>query len=651
MNQNERQPGRRTAAGWLVGGGVVAVGFVCALSVLAGTGPYAVVGNADPGLVVQVGTPLLRLVADVAAIACIGGLAFAACVSVPVNTRLVSPEGFAALRSAGWWAIAWCAAACALVVFDAAGTAGQRLSDVVSPAHLLVLVDALEAPKAWLLTAVVALVVAIGSRSALRWQPALVLLCLAIFALLPPLATGHVSADTGHDVATAALMVHVPAAALWIGVLLNLIVHLWRGGRLPDRLARRYARLAAVCWLVVAVSGVAAGWWLVPVHDLVTTPYGLLVLANLVLLVLLGLGAVFLRRRALRDPDRPSRARLLRLASAEFAVLAVTVAVSVGATHLAPAALLGRAVTGQQTLLGYDLAGPPTPLALVADWRIDVFFAPLAVVLAALYLWGVRRLRRQGRTWPLGRTAAWLGGWALVLVATSSGLGRYAPAMFSAHIAAHMVVAMLVPMLLVLGGPLSLAGQAFAPSTSALAGPREWVRIVGGSRFAAVLTHPVVALALFAGAPFALYFTGLFDAAMRFHWAHQAITGCFLVIGYVFAWAVIGVDPLPRPLPNLARVGLLLAAMPADALFAAAVMNTHRVIGNGPAGANMYSALALPWARDLPADQWTAGLIALLIGELSLLVALAALLLRWSQVDDAEDSSGLGGYRALTSVR
>ncbi len=562
---------------------------------------------------------------------------------------LVAPEGYLALLGAGRWAVVWFISARLLVPFDAANTAGLPLSEALRPEHLLGLVDALEGPKAWLLTAGVTLIIALGCRWTLRWQPVVGLLGLAIFALLPPLATGHASADVGHDVATAALMVHVPAAAVWIGLLAALIVHLWRGGRLAEIIARRYSRVAVVCWLLVAASGAAAGWWLVPRGQLVSTGYGKLLLAKVALLTVLGLIAAVLRRRALAHSGPSGRGRLLRLAAGELAVLLATLALSVGLTHLAPSTLVGRPVTGYQTLLGYNLSGPPTWHALVADWRIDVVFAPLALALAATYLVGLHRLRRRGERWPLGRTVAWLTGCLLLLLATSSGVGRYAPAMFSMHIASHMLTSMLVPVLLVLGGPLTLAGQALAPSTSRFAAAHEWLQTLGGSRLIGVLTHPVAALVVFAGAPFVLYFASLFDVAMRFHWAHQAITACFLGIGYLFAWVVIGVDPVPRPMPNLARVGVLLAAMPADAVFTAAIMNTHRVIGNGAAAANVYSALDLPWVPDLLADQFTGGVIALIISEVALLVALGALVLRWWRLDEDTDS-GLGDHIALTAV-
>jgi putative copper resistance protein D len=68
-----------------------------------------------------------------------------------------------------------------------------------------------------------------------------------------------------------------------------------------------------------------------------------------------------------------------------------------------------------------------------------------------VYVAGVVRLRRRGDQWPTGRLVAWLLGCAALLFATSSGIGRYMPAMFSMHMAAHMLLSMLVPILLALG--------------------------------------------------------------------------------------------------------------------------------------------------------------------------------------------------------
>lgn len=647
-----RSPWRWFASGLLAG-----TAIVTAVSLLAGAGPYHQLGNADPGAVVAVGAPVLRLLADVAGVVCLGGLAFGVLCTRPQDSGLLSAAAYAEVRIAGAAAAVWCTCAVLLVPFSAADVAGQPLSEALVPEHLLGLVGAVETPRAWLITAAVAAMVGLGCRAALRWQTVAGLAALALAGLLPALVTGHGSSDVGHDLATAALLVHVPAAALWIGLLLSVLRHARRvrgSGPPSAEPLTRYGRVAFWCWLVLIASGLALGAVLVPVDQLAGNGYGALLLGKTAVVVVVGAGGLVLRRRALRrivGDGGAGRPGLVQLAAAEVVLLLAVLGASVGLTHLPLPGFLGRALTTNETLLGYELHGPPTVLRLLTDWRPDLVFAPLAVALAIGYLLALRRARSRGVRWPHGRTAAWLLGCLTLLLATSSGLGRYAGAMFSVHQASHMLVAMLAPALLALGGPLTLLRAASpAPGSQPLPTMREVLDRVAGSRPARVLTHPVVALGLFAGAPFALYFTGLFDALVRFHWGHILINVVFLAIGYLFCWPVIGVDPVPRPLPNLARLGMLLAAMPADILFGALLIGTDRVLGNGPAASMMYQALALPWVPDLVADQRLGGIIALAIGEFAMFVMVAALLARWHRVDDT-DPSGLGGHPTLARTR
>jgi putative copper resistance protein D len=271
----------------------------------------------------------------------------------------------------------------------------------------------------------------------------------------------------------------------------------------------------------------------------------------------------------------------------------------------------------------------------------------LCAALVATYLCGVRRLQRGGVSWSAARTATWLAGCLVLLLVTSSGLGRYAPAMFSVQAAAHMLVGMLAPILLVLGAPLSLAAAALRPATGdQLPGVREWLVAARDSAVLRLVTHPLVGASVFIGAPFLLYFTPALDVTVRFHWAHLAMDLLFLLIGYLFAWMIIGPDPLPRPIPPLMRLGLLLAVMPADIVFAASVLSSHRVLGDGLAGANLYTALDLPWVASLAADQRLGAYLLLGIGEASVLLVLVVLVAQWRH--DADDDAN--GYAAVTAA-
>jgi putative copper resistance protein D len=616
---------------------VVAVGTVVTVGAASGPYPYDALGNTDPGILVHIGAPVLRLACDVSGSLCVGLLAYAAFFAGSKRSGSLTAQGYLAVRRAGWWATAWCVAAVVLLPFDMADTGGVGLSAMFTPSGFLGMMGALEEPKAWLATVILALLVAVGCRIALGWRSSVGLLAVAILGLLPPLCTGHASSDTAHDVATAAVLVHVPTAALWLGLLAALLQPALRVRVFP-LLRRRYSRVATTCWLILVVSGLVLAVILVPSATLATSAYGVLLLVKIVLVAALGTLGWFLRRQALRSLENDGGARRwARLAAGELAVLTTTVAVSVGLTHLPPPAFIGQTVTPLQTLLGYNLAGPPTLARLALDWRFDVLFGTLAILMAAGYLMGLRRLARRGERWPPGRTAAWLAGCLVILVATSSGIGRYEAAMFSIHMASHMLLSMVAPLLLVLGGPGTLALRSLrAAGQGEPAGPREWVRTLGASPAVRSLTHPLTALVVFCGSPFLLYFSGLFDLAARFHWAHLGIDGYFLVVGYLFAWPVLGADPLPRPLPNLVKLGMLVAAMPFDTVFAAILMTTRRVVGNGVLGDNMYGSLALPWVPNLLADQWIGGVLALGLGEFALLAAGAVLLVRWFSTEEKE---------------
>jgi putative copper resistance protein D len=162
-------------------------------------------------------------------------------------------------------------------------------------------------------------------------------------------------------------------------------------------------------------------------------------------------------------------------------------------------------------------------------------------------------------------------------------------------------------------------------------GPREWLVAFVQSPVSKALTHPLVALPLFVGSFYGLYFSGLFDSALTYHWAHLAMNAHFLLVGYVFYWPVIGVDPAPRRMPPLGRLGMIFAAMPFHAFFGVALMSMQTVIGE-----TFYRGLKLPWVGDLLTDQRLGGGIAWASGEVPVLLVLIALLVQWARTDERE---------------
>ena len=127
----------------------------------------------------------------------------------------------------------------------------------------------------------------------------------------------------------------------------------------------------------------------------------------------------------------------------------------------------------------------------------------------------------------------------------------------------------------------------------------------------------------------------------------------FLLSGYLYYWVVIGVDPTPRPIPPLAKVGVVFASLPLHAFFGVELMSTRTVLG-----AAYYRSLGLSWHTDLLGDQRLGGGIAWAAGELPLVIVMIALLVQWARSDrrtarrldraaDLDDDADLAAYNAM----
>ncbi|MHA6616701.1 cytochrome c oxidase assembly protein [Pseudonocardia sp. DLS-67] len=630
-------PSTRPAAevAGLVGvGGLIAVLVAGGIAALSGAGPAAALGLPDPGTLTVVGLPAMRAVSEICMVLTIGAVLLATFLVAPQRSGYLDVAGYRALRAASWTAAGWTAAAVLMVPLSMADALGRPVEQLLDPATVLDLLPRLEPATTWALTALVAVVVLVGCRTVLTWGWTAILFGIALLGPLPVTFTGHSSTGGAHDLASDSLVLHVLAASLWVGGLVAVL--LLAAARGPDRLEAlttavpRYSALALVCWFVIAATGVINALVRIPLDTLVGTTYGTLVLVKAGALVALGGMGALHRRSSVAAAARGEPAALMRLGGVEVLLMLATIGIAVALGRTAPPDTGAGPPSRIEVVIGYDLSGPPTLARLALDWRFDLIFGTAALVLAGVYLLGVRRLHRRGDRWVVGRTAAWLTGCAALLVATSSGLGRYGPAMFSVHMGQHMILNMLVPILLVLGAPVTLALRALRPAgRTGQPGPREWLLAAVHSPIARLLTHPLVTLVLFVGSFYALYFSALFPAALPEHWAHKVMNLHFLLVGVLFFWPIVGIDPAPRRLPPAARMGLVFASVPFHAFFGVAVMS-----GNHALGGDYYRSLALPWVPDVLADQRLGGGLAWAAGEIPLLIVVISLLIQWSRQDE-----------------
>jgi cytochrome c oxidase assembly factor CtaG/putative copper export protein len=651
----------RRASVWpvLIGVAVLAGCTAAGIGALSLAGALTATGLPDPGPATTLGLPFVRAEGEIAAVLAVGSFLFAAFMVPPQKSGVLDADGYRALRLGTVASGVWSVCAALLVPLTISDVSGQPLVDHLNPVTIWSLAGLVNTASAWRWTAILAAIVTLASLSVLRWSWAPLLLAGSLVTLVPLGLTGHSSAGGSHDLATNSLLIHLVAASLWAGGLLALLAHALRNGNHTGLAARRFSLLALWCWVAMALSGSVNALVRVLPSDLLTTGYGRLVVAKFIALCALGVLGWRQRRSAvaaLQANPSPAQARtaLVRLALIEAAVFGLTFGIAVGLGRTAPPPPPARLPTIPEAEIGYDFDGPPTVARILFDWRFDLIFGTAAIVFAALYVAAVVRLRRRGDSWPPGRTVAWLLGCLVLLFVTSSGIGRYMPAMFSMHMVAHMGLSMLVPILLVLGAPVTLALRALpAARRDDPPGMREWLLVALHSRLSRFLTNPVVATVLFIAGFYGLYLSNLFDTTVSSHAGHLAMNVHFLLSGYLFYWIVIGVDPTPRPIPPLAKVAVVFASLPLHAFFGVVLMGTRKVLG-----ADYYRSLGLSWHADLLGDQRLGGGIAWAAGEVPLVIVMIALLVQWARSDnrtarrldraaELDDDADLAAYNAM----
>ena len=117
---------------------------------------------ADPGPVVGWGLPITKLVLIIAATLTMGFLTSAAFLIPSADKRTVSHAGRRDIRAAGWSAVCWALAAVAAIIFGNAAVVGAPLLDSLDPDLFWTFAFEPDIHRAYLLVAVLALVVAVS---------------------------------------------------------------------------------------------------------------------------------------------------------------------------------------------------------------------------------------------------------------------------------------------------------------------------------------------------------------------------------------------------------------------------------------------------------------------------------------------------------
>ncbi|UNK71016.1 cytochrome c oxidase assembly protein [Microbacterium sp. H1-D42] len=610
-----------------------AAALVVALVVGGGAVPPKLL---DPGPIVMWGLPAAKLIANLGAAAMLGSLVLAL-----FGLRSGSRPFDIALDTASIGAAVFTIASgiTAFLTFMAAFNPKLTADNSFGEQFGRFLLE-LPLGQAWLITTLMGAVITLlvfGWRS---WTGTMLTAVLAAASFLPMATQGHSGDVAGHTVAVNSILLHTIGAAVWIGGLMLLILLRGIGAKKKsdaDRidlpvLVSRYSSLAIAAFVVVAFSGIARTVVALGEWSELLSPYGLIVLGKAVVLVGLGMFGAWYRRALIPHltGEREKRS-FWTLILGELALMGLASGAAAALARTPPP--IGEEAPAVQTPAERLTDSPLPPELDLQQWLtafdLDILWIVAVGFGAFLYIAGLVRLRRRGDSWPVHRTIFWMLGLAVLLWVTSGPVNAYQEYLFSVHMLGHMILGMGIPLLLVMGAPVTLALRTIHKRDDGTRGGREWILWAVHSPYSRFITHPFVAAAIFVLSLWAFYFTDLVRWAMYDHLGHEWMIIHFLISGYLFVLTLVGVDPIPYRLPYAGRLITLIAVMAMHAFFGMAIM-----MQEGLFVAEWFGSMGRTWGPPPMEDQYIGGGIAWSVGEIPTLILAITVAIQWSRSDD-----------------
>ncbi len=589
-------------------------------------GAVAPMQFSDPGPIVRWGSPIAKLIMNLAMATTVGSLVFAAFAANDAERDKLRPVS-------AWGASLWLASGAVYFILTYLSASGSALSfgpEFSESLWLFATEIELGVLMAWNLVFAFVLSLTTIAFSSKLWV--LLNSALALAGLYPLAESGHASSDTGHALAVNSMLMHLAGISVWLGGLVALFAVFYSNSERSGELTRRYSTLALVSFVLVAISGLTAGFIRLYKPEDLLTPYGLLLIAKAGFLVALGL--IGARHRVLLAQKFNEKAKgFWRLVAFEFVVIGAAfglgTALARTATPISDAGFVP--LTPAQILTGDPLPPELTSMSWFTVWDFDVLWGTVVAFGIFLYLYGVVKLARRGDKWSVLRTISWILGLLLLFYVTNGAPNAYQEYLFSVHMVGHMMLSMFVPVLLVPGAPVTLLSRAADARKDGSRGLREWVLWAVHTPYAWLISHP-----LFAGANFAIslvlfYYTPLFRWSTEEHLGHQWMIVHFLITGYLFVQSLMGSDPLPHKTGFPLKLMLLIGTMAFHAFFGLGLMGEKTLLV-----ADWFGSMGRTWGDDPLTDQSMGGAFAWGVGEIPTIIITMIVVWQWSRSDDKE---------------
>ncbi len=264
-------------------------------------------------------------------------------------------------------------------------------------------------------------------------------------------------------------------------------------------------------------------------------------------------------------------------------------------------------------------------------WNFDPLELAVVALAAALYGRRALTLARRGRPLARLRLVSFAGGLGALLGALVSPVDTLGEErLFSVHMAQHLLLGDLAPLLVVLG------------LTRPLLRPLLALPVLGRLR---ALAHPLVALPLWA-LDFCLWHVpALFDAALRHEAVHALQHALFFMLGCLL-WAAL-LEPLPGPAWFSApwKIPYVLA------MWLVMLVLSQIFIWSGHAYYTPYEQDPRTWGLSPLGDQQAGGGVMLVESAFTMLPALVWVLLRVFRESEARQRLLDAGAAPATAAR
>ncbi|MGA3035901.1 MAG: cytochrome c oxidase assembly protein [Vulcanimicrobiaceae bacterium] len=226
----------------------------------------------------------------------------------------------------------------------------------------------------------------------------------------------------------------------------------------------------------------------------------------------------------------------------------------------------------------------------------------LGAAAVAGYLTAVRlySLRYPSRGFAIGRTVAFCTGIIVAVSVVSPPIDGLVDGSFAAHMVQHLILALIVPPLLLLGAPLTLAVALPPPRTG-----KAIARIVR-HRILRASMSPVSGWLVFVAALWGIHFSPLYELALRSERVHVFEHALLVGAALLFWMPIVQVAYAAHPVPFPVRMFYLILAIPQGAFLGLAIYSARNLLYPHYAIGRSLSA-ALADQQNAGAVMWIAG--------------------------------------------